>query len=213
LCNVKPENALLPGPTYLLAKRTLDLLVVALTAPIWLPLIGACALALKLSAPRDPIFFRQHRTGKGGGRFSMYKFRTMTADAEEQKKTLAHLNELKWPDFKITCDPRVTRLGRFLRKTSLDELPQVLNVLKGQMTLVGPRPTSFSATRYSRWHTARLDVQPGITGLWQIYGRGTSEFDERLRMDIAYIEHRCLWLDFQILLRTPSAVVGQRGAK
>jgi lipopolysaccharide/colanic/teichoic acid biosynthesis glycosyltransferase len=128
------------------------------------------------------------------------------------KKELAHLNELQWPDFKITNDPRITRVGGFLRKTSLDEAPQLLNVLRGEMSLVGPRPTSFSAQTYKLWHTERLDVQPGITGLWQIIGRGTSEFNDRLRLDIAYIERRCLWLDVQILFRTVTAVLEQRGA-
>jgi lipopolysaccharide/colanic/teichoic acid biosynthesis glycosyltransferase len=136
----------------------------------------------------------------------------MVPNAEDLKRQLTHLNELQWPDFKITNDPRITRIGRFLRKTSLDELPQLFNVLKGEMSLVGPRPTSFSATTYSLWHTERLDVKPGLTGLWQITGRGTIEFDERLRFDIAYIERRCLWLDIQILFRTVTAVLEQRGA-
>jgi lipopolysaccharide/colanic/teichoic acid biosynthesis glycosyltransferase len=142
----------------------------------------------------------------------MYKFRTMVANAEALKKELAHLNELQWPDFKITNDPRITRVGGFLRKASLDELPQLLNVLRGDMSLVGPRPTSFSAQTYKLWHTERLDVQPGLTGLWQIVGRGTSEFNDRLRLDIAYIERRCLWLDVQILVRTVTVVLEQRGA-
>ena len=142
----------------------------------------------------------------------MYKFRTMVPNAEALKQQLMHLNELQWPDFKITNDPRITRIGRFLRKTSLDEVPQIINVLTGEMSLVGPRPTSFSAQTYKLWHTERLDVLPGLTGLWQVLGRASTEFDERLRLDIAYIEKRCLWLDFQILLRTVTAVVGQKGA-
>ena len=128
------------------------------------------------------------------------------------KAQLSHLNELQWPDFKITNDPRITRIGRILRKTSLDELPQLLNVLKGEMSLVGPRPTSFSAETYQLWQTERLDVVPGLTGLWQIVGRGSTEFDERLRLDIAYIERRCLMLDIEILIRTITAVFEQRGA-
>jgi lipopolysaccharide/colanic/teichoic acid biosynthesis glycosyltransferase len=190
----------------------MDLLLVILAAPLALPLLGLCALMIKLESPRDPVLFAQVRTGKGGRPFRMYKFRTMVVNAEELKKELAHLNELQWPDFKITNDPRITRVGGFLRKTSLDEAPQVLNVLRGEMSLVGPRPTSFSAQTYKLWHTERLDVQPGITGLWQIVGRGTSEFNDRLRLDIAYIERRCLWLDVQILFRTVTAVLGQRGA-
>jgi lipopolysaccharide/colanic/teichoic acid biosynthesis glycosyltransferase len=190
----------------------MDLLFVILAAPLALPLLGLCALMIKLESPRDPVLFAQVRTGKGGRLFRMYKFRTMVVNAEELKKELAHLNELQWPDFKITNDPRITRVGGFLRKTSLDEAPQILNVLRGEMSLVGPRPTSFSAKTYKLWHTERLDVQPGITGLWQIIGRGTSEFNDRLRLDIAYIERRCLWLDVQILFRTVTAVLEQRGA-
>ena len=169
------------------------------------------ALAIWIDDP-GPIFFVQMRTGKGGRRFPMYKFRTMVKDAEEKKKELAHLNELTWPDFKITNDPRITRVGRILRKTSLDELPQVFNVLKGDMSLVGPRPTSFDSSTYSLWHTERLEVLPGITGLWQVSGRSSLDFDERLRLDIEYIERRSLWLDIQILFRTVAAVFTQRGA-
>lgn len=143
----------------------------------------------------------------------MYKFRSMVPNAEELKKELAHLNELKWPDFKITNDPRVTRIGNILRKTSLDELPQLINVFKGEMSLVGPRPTSFAPDTYDLWQTVRLDVVPGLTGLWQIIGRAETEFYERLRLDIMYIKHRTLWLDIQILFRTVLAVIAQRGAK
>jgi lipopolysaccharide/colanic/teichoic acid biosynthesis glycosyltransferase len=141
----------------------------------------------------------------------MYKFRTMVPDAEALKARYMHLNELQWPDFKITNDPRVTPIGRFLRKTSLDELPQMLNVLKGDMSLVGPRPTSFSPDTYRLWHTERLDVQPGVTGLWQIVGRGETEFDDRLRLDIIYIEKRCLTLDAMILVKTVSSVLLRKG--
>ncbi|RME90543.1 MAG: sugar transferase [Anaerolineae bacterium] len=152
------------------------------------------------------------RTGKGGRRFPMYKFRTMVPNAEELKAKYAHLNELQWPDFKITNDPRVTRVGRFLRKTSLDELPQLINILRGEMSLVGPRPTSFGPETYKLWHTERLDVLPGLTGLWQVCGRAQLEFDERLRLDIAYMERASLWLDINILCRTVLAVFEQRGA-
>jgi lipopolysaccharide/colanic/teichoic acid biosynthesis glycosyltransferase len=156
--------------------------------------------------------FFQMRTGKGGRPFKMFKFRSMVKNAEAMKKQLMHLNELQWPDFKITNDPRITRVGRILRKTSLDELPQIFNVLRGEMSLVGPRPTSFSASTYALWQTERLDVVPGITGLWQVYGRASTEFDDRLRLDIAYIEHRCIWLDIQIMFRTVGAVLHARGA-
>jgi lipopolysaccharide/colanic/teichoic acid biosynthesis glycosyltransferase len=206
------RQRLLRGRSYHAAKRVMDLSIVCISLPLVLPLFLLCALAIKIESPRDPVFFYQQRTGRGGRRFRMFKFRTMVRNAEELKQQLATLNERQWPDFKITNDPRITRTGRILRKTSLDELPQLFNVVRGEMSLVGPRPTSFSAKTYSLWHTQRLDVLPGVTGLWQIVGRGDTEFNDRLRLDIAYIERRCLWLDFQILLRTFPAVLQSRGA-
>ena len=200
------------GRAYHVAKRAMDLTLVIATAPLWAPLLLACAAAVKLSGWNAPVVFRQPRTGRGGRRFLMLKFRTMVENAEELKKELAHLNELQWPDFKITRDPRVTRVGRFLRNTSLDELPQLVNVLRGEMSLVGPRPTSFDASTYRLWQSERLDVVPGLTGLWQILGRASTEFDERLRMDIAYLDRRCLWLDVQILVRTFTSVLARKGA-
>ncbi len=210
LYSIQPRSGS-PGKTYQLCKRGLDLLLVTLSLPLWLPLLGLCALLIKLESPFDPIFFFQQRTGKGGHRFDMLKFRTMVVNAAELKKQLMHLNELQYPDFKISNDPRITFVGKLLRKTSLDELPQIINVIRGEMTLVGPRPTSFSADTYQLWQTERLDVTPGITGLWQIMGRGSTEFDTRLRLDIAYMERRSMWLDIQILIRTFVTVVTQRG--
>lgn len=209
----EPGKRLLSGQAYLIAKRAMDLFLVLVTAPFWILAIVFVAILIKLEEPHGDIFFLQTRTGKGGRRFKMIKFRTMVMNAEELKSELTDLNELEWPDFKITDDPRVTKMGRFLRKTSLDELPQMINVLRGEMSLVGPRPTSFSAQTYALWQTERLDVIPGITGLWQLLGRGEAEFDQRLRMDIAYIERRSLRLDFEIILRTLLAVIQQRGAK
>jgi len=207
-----PQKRLLTGKTYLMAKRAMDLILVLITLPLWLPLNAAIALIIWLTSPGAPVVFKQLRTGKGGRRFNMYKFRTMVPNAEELKSQYAYLNELQWPDFKITNDPRITSVGRFLRRTSLDEMPQLFNVLIGDMSLVGPRPTSFGAETYKLWHTERLDVPPGLTGLWQIVGRAQVEFDDRLRLDIAYIEHRCLWLDINILMRTALAVFSQKGA-
>ena len=196
---------------YQIAKRIFDVFVCLSSLPIILPIVLLVALAIWIDDP-GPILFRQMRTGKGGRRFAMYKFRTMVTNAEELKQTYAHLNELTWPDFKISNDPRVTRVGRVLRKTSLDELPQVLNVLKGDMSLVGPRPTSFDVTTYSLWHTERLEVLPGITGLWQVSGRSDIDFNERLRLDVEYIERQSFVLDIQILFRTVFALFSQRGA-
>ena len=207
-----PQKRILTGAAYFLAKRVLDFFLVVITLPFWLPLNGIIALIIRLTSPGAPVLFTQLRTGKGGRRFQMYKFRTMLPNAEELKAEYAHLNELQWPDFKITNDPRITPVGRFLRKTSLDELPQLFNVLRGDMSLVGPRPTSFGPETYKLWHTHRLDVIPGLTGLWQIIGRAQLEFDDRLRLDIAYIERASIWLDINILARTVLAVFESRGA-
>jgi lipopolysaccharide/colanic/teichoic acid biosynthesis glycosyltransferase len=203
---------LLRGEAYHFTKKIMDLGIIFLTVPLWVPVMAICALLVKLEDLKSPAVYVQERTGKGGRRFRMYKFRTMVRDADRLKEQLSHLNELQWPDFKISSDPRITPQGKFLRKTSLDELPQIFNVLKGEMSLVGPRPTSFGPNTYALWQTKRLDVLPGITGLWQIEGRAKTEFDERLRLDIAYIERRCLRLDFTILLRTAWSVVQQEGA-
>jgi lipopolysaccharide/colanic/teichoic acid biosynthesis glycosyltransferase len=191
-------------------KRAMDLVLCMLGLPILLPVLGLVALAVRLDSP-GPIVFRQQRTGRDGQRFWMYKFRTMVRDAEELKASLAHLNILPPPDFKIPNDPRITRVGRFLRKTSLDELPQVFNVLRGEMSVVGPRPTSFAPSTYSLWHTTRLEVRPGITGLWQITGRNETTFDERLRLDIAYVRGMSLREDLRIILRTVLSVVHRDG--
>lgn len=195
---------------YLMTKRLLDILFVVLSTPIWLSLISIISLLIKLESPRDSIFFLQERTGRNGQRFRIYKFRTMVPNAEALKYELMHLNELQWPDFKIKNDPRITRVGKILRKTSLDELPQIFNLLFGQMTLVGPRPTSFRPETYRLWQTERLDAMPGITGLWQIQGRNTTEFDERSQLDIAYIQRACLRLDVEILLRTFRVLLARR---
>jgi len=206
----RSTRVLSPG-AYVIVKRLMDLVLCLLALPIVLPMIAVCALAVRLDTPGAPLFSQQ-RTGRNGRRFRMYKLRTMVHNAEELKEKYAHLNELTWPDFMITNDPRVTRVGRFLRRSSLDELPQIINVLRGDMSLVGPRPTSFSAETYSLWHTARLEVQPGLTGLWQVSGRKSIDFDDRLRLDIAYIRNRSLWLDVVLLGRTVGAVFEGRGA-
>jgi lipopolysaccharide/colanic/teichoic acid biosynthesis glycosyltransferase len=192
-------------------KRAIDLAICLMVVPCVVPVILLSALAIKIDSP-GPALMVQQRTGKGGRRFGMFKLRTMVRNAHELKAQYMHLNEHTYPDFKITNDPRVTRVGRILRKLSFDELPQIFNVIRGDMTLVGPRPTSFEASTYQLWHTARLEVRPGLTGLWQIGGRADVDFDERLRLDVAYISNRCLWLDVQILARTFSAVVSGRGA-
>jgi lipopolysaccharide/colanic/teichoic acid biosynthesis glycosyltransferase len=196
---------------YLVAKRGFDLAVCIWLLPVVAILMLVLALIIRLDSPGS-ILIAQERTGRDGRRFRMYKFRTMVRNAEELKAGLAHLNVLPPPDFKIPKDPRITRVGMILRQTSLDELPQLFNVLRGDMSLVGPRPTSFEPTTYSLWHTRRLEVTPGITGLWQLKGRNLTTFDERLRLDIEYIEHRSFWLDLKILLQTVPAVFRRSGA-
>jgi len=198
-------------PGYERAKRSFDLVVCLVLLPVALVLIALCSLAVLVCDGR-PIFFCQDRTGRGGRRFRMYKFRTMVANAVELKAELAALNHLSGPDFKIENDPRITKLGAILRKTSLDEVPQLLNVLRGEMSLVGPRPTSFEASTYDLWHTERLELMPGITGLWQVSGRSDVDFDDRVRLDIEYLERRGFWFDLWILLRTVAALAQQRGA-
>ena len=169
------------------------------------------ALLIRLES-KGAALFTQTRVGVAEKPFKIYKFRTMVPNAEELKKDYEHLNELKWPDFKIQDDPRVTKVGKMLRKFSFDELPQLMNVVKGDMSLVGPRPISVPPENFNLWHTKRLEVIPGITGIWQLEGRASSYFDTRMRLDISYVEKRCLWLDIQILVRTIGSVFRQRGS-
>lgn len=204
---------------YRVFKRVFDLTVVLGTAPLWLPLMALIALLVYLDSGR-PICFKQERTGRGGKRFTMYKFRTMVPNAEELLKELAAKGLAKLDakgklaePLKLERDPRVTRIGRFLRKTSLDELPQLLNVIKGDMSLVGPRPTSWDLGSYTLLQTERLSVRPGITGLWQVYGRGDTDFGSWVQWDMLYIEKMSLTLDVKILIRTVAQVLKRRGAR
>lgn len=194
-------------------KRALDLASASLLLVLVAPLLLLLAVAIKLDS-RGPVFFRQWRTGHNGKRFRMYKFRTMRKDADKLKESLRALNA-HGPDsidFKIKDDPRVTRVGRILRRTSLDELPNLLSVLRGDMSIVGPRPTSFDVDSYADWHLARLAVPSGITGLWQISGRADLDFDDRVTLDCRYIREQSLWLDLKILALTPFRVFSGRGA-
>lgn len=192
-------------------KRAFDLMLALVLLPFVVPALAICALAVFVESP-GAVMFTQQRTGLHGHRFRMFKFRTMVANAEELKASLQHLNILPAPDFKIIDDPRITRVGRFLRKSSLDELPQIINVLLGDMSFVGPRPTSFAASTYDVWHTERLEVTPGITGLWQVHGRNWMTFDERLRLDIEYVRTISLGLDLKIIARTVISAMSTPGA-
>lgn len=198
----------------MVAKRSIDFVGSLLGLIVLSPVFALVAIAIKLDSP-GPVFFRQERVGYAGNVFRVFKFRTMTADADEQKASLSHLNQSGDPRlFKIKADPRVTRLGRFLRKWSVDELPQLVNVLSGEMSLVGPRPF-FEADlkEYLDHHFARLGAKPGITGLWQVTGRSSvTDFEEVVRLDREYIERWSVPLDLWILLMTVPAVLRGRGA-
>lgn len=195
---------------YRTLKRIAEVMLVLLTLPIAGLIIMLCAAAIRLETP-GPAFFRQMRTGRNGRRFIMYKLRTMVLGADSMKRQLSERNAIGGPDFKVFDDPRVTRVGRALRRTSLDELPQLWNILRGDMSIIGPRPTSFGAETYDLWHTRRLDAKPGLTGMWQVEGRNSTSFDERLRLDIYYLEHESLWLDLKIITRTVGAVLDRSG--
>jgi exopolysaccharide biosynthesis polyprenyl glycosylphosphotransferase len=182
---------------------------------IVIPVIPLIALAIKLTSP-GPVFFRQQRSGLNGSPFTLYKFRTMVTNAEQFKQELEAMNEMSGPVFKVTNDPRVTPIGRFLRKYSLDELPQLFNVLRTEMSLVGPRPLPVDEVKRfeNLAHRRRLSVKPGLTCIWQISGRNQiSDFKEWVRLDLEYIDNWSLWLDLKILIRTIPAVLIGTGAK
>ncbi len=199
----------------LLAKRVIDVVGAFCALTIMAPVFAAIAIGIKLTSP-GPVLFRQQRGGLHGRPFSMFKFRSMVADAEARKSELDERNEMQGPVFKVDDDPRVTPLGRWLRRTSLDELPQFWNVLRGDMSLVGPRPLPlYEVEKFaSRSQRRRLSVPPGITCLWQISGRNhITSFDEWVRLDLAYIDDWSLWLDIKILVRTIPVVLLGLGAK
>ena len=193
-------------------KRALDVIGASAVLIAALPVMLAVAVAIKFSS-RGPILFAQKRGGLGGKPFDLYKFRSMSVDAEARKAELMKFNERSGPVFKMTHDPRVTAIGRFIRKTSLDELPQLFNVLKGDMSLVGPRPLPKSEEKgYDHWHWRRLDVKPGLTCIWQVTCRHDKDFDRWVRLDLEYIENYSLLLDLKLLIQTIPAVLAQRGA-
>jgi len=193
-------------------KRVFDLVVGALICVVALPLIGIVALVIKLDS-RGPVFYRQERMGRGGASFRIYKFRSMTDGAEKLREELAEQNEYSGPMFKIREDPRVTRVGHWLRRWSLDEVPQILNVMQGDMSLVGPRPLLVSeAAQCEGWTQRRRDITPGITGLWQVTGRNDIPFDEMVKLDYMYVTGWSLTWDVKLLLQTLSAVLAKRGA-
>jgi exopolysaccharide biosynthesis polyprenyl glycosylphosphotransferase len=192
-------------------KRAMDLVGAGVGLAVLAPLFATIAAAIKLSS-RGPVFFVQDRIGRGTRPFGIYKFRTMFQGADALKEELAHLNEVDHPMFKISEDPRVTRVGRLLRRTSIDELPQLINVLKGEMSLVGPRPLVPSEDDYViGYHRERLDLTPGLTGTWQVLGRSTIPFHEMVKLDYLYVAEWSLWNDVKLLVRTAPLVVQARG--
>lgn len=193
-------------------KRAFDIGLILLSSPVSVPLSLVLALLIRLDS-KGPILFRQTRVGKNGKHFTCFKFRTMVPDAEARKAELLALNEADGPLFKIREDPRITRVGRFLRKSSLDELPQLLNVLRGEMSLVGPRPgLPDEVARYEPWQLRRLEVTPGLTGLWQVMGRSNMTFDEMVSLDIYYAKYWSVDVDMRILWMTIPAVMMSKGA-
>ncbi|PAC34392.1 sugar transferase [Caldifermentibacillus hisashii] len=198
---------------YLIPKRIIDICgaIIGLVCLSWLFLI--VAILIKLEDPKGPVIFKQIRIGKDGKEFYMYKFRSMVTDAEELLDSLLHFNEISGAMFKMKEDPRVTKIGKFIRKTSIDELPQLWNVLKGEMSLVGPRPPlPREVEQYSEYDKQRLLVTPGCTGLWQVSGRNQLNFKQMVVLDIYYIEHRSLQLDLKIILKTLLVIINSKGA-
>jgi exopolysaccharide biosynthesis polyprenyl glycosylphosphotransferase len=197
----------------MVCKRMLDICVSALSLIILAPVFAIVAFLVKLDS-RGPVFFYQDRVGLNKRRFRMYKFRTMAGDAEKKQLELECLNEADGPVFKIRNDPRVTRLGKYLRKASVDELPQLWNVLMGDMSLVGPRPLPLRDYRAFDQDSARrrFSVRPGMTCLWQVNGRSSVSFKEWMELDLHYIDHWSLWLDVKLLARTIPAVLKGAGA-
>jgi exopolysaccharide biosynthesis polyprenyl glycosylphosphotransferase len=196
----------------LVIKRMMDILVTLLVAPFVLVVWAIVMIAIKLDSP-GPVLFAQTRVGTNGKHFKVYKFRTMVVDAEQKKAELAQHNEADGPIFKIRNDPRLTRVGRFLRRTSLDEIPQLWNIVIGQMSWVGPRPaTPDEVAKYEPWHLRRLAAKPGLTGLWQVSGRSDTTFEEMVRLDIYYVEHWSLLMDLRIVAQTIPTVLSGRGA-
>jgi exopolysaccharide biosynthesis polyprenyl glycosylphosphotransferase len=201
-----------PPRSTMAMKRTMDLAISGLLLALLSPVLLLVSIAIVIDS-RGPVFFRQQRAGKDGKPFRMLKFRTMVADAEERLSELVDLEQLDEPVFKIQNDPRITRAGRFLRRTSLDEVPQFINVLKGEMSLVGPRPEEEAVVAlYDERQRARLAIKPGLTGPMQVYGRGDLTFEERLAMERDYLDNISVTGDLAILLRTPSAIVRGDGA-
>ena len=201
------------GPIYLFFKRAMDIIGSLCGIILLSPLLIIVALAIKIEDPKGSIFFSQQRCGKDNKLFPMYKFRSMVSNAEELLEELMEHNEMDGPVFKIKDDPRITRVGKFIRKTSIDELPQLFNIFMGHMSIVGPRPAiPHEVAEYSHYHKQRLLVKPGLTCIWQVSGRNSIGFDEWMEMDLEYIEKRNLWMDIKLIFKTVGVLFGDENA-
>lgn len=197
---------------YEFIKRLIDVLGSFTGLLILSPLFIVIALIIKFTS-KGSVFFSQKRVGKNGKTFDMYKFRSMVVNAEELKEKLAAHNEMSGPMFKMKDDPRVTKIGKFIRKTSIDELPQLWNVLKGDMSLVGPRPSlPKEVAQFESWMYKRLEVKPGLTCYWQVSGRNNIDFEDWMKLDIRYVEERNLWIDIMLIFKTVFVLFGDKNA-
>jgi lipopolysaccharide/colanic/teichoic acid biosynthesis glycosyltransferase len=198
---------------YSFIKRTIDITGSLVGLFLLSPLFVVIAILIKWEDPKGAVFFYQTRIGKDEKPFRMYKFRSMLTGAEDKLKELLDKNEISGAMFKMKDDPRITKIGKLIRKTSIDELPQLLNVLRGEMSLVGPRPPlSREVAEYTEYDKRRLSVTPGCTGLWQVSGRNNLCFKQMVELDLAYIEKRCIWFDIKIMFRTVKALTGSQDA-
>lgn len=212
MINTMNGNSKAKSKAYLIAKRITDVLFSGIGLIILSPVFVIVAIAIKLDS-KGPIFFKQDRVGKDEELFSMYKFRSMVVNAEELKKALENQNEMSGPMFKMKKDPRITRVGRFIRKTSIDELPQLVNVIKGDMSLVGPRPSlPKEVEQFEPWMKERLTVQPGITCFWQVMGRNSIPFEEWMKLDVKYVRERNYFLDIKLIFKTFFVLFGDKNA-
>ncbi|WP_340081613.1 exopolysaccharide biosynthesis polyprenyl glycosylphosphotransferase [Terribacillus sp. FSL K6-0262] len=199
--------------TYLITKRLLDIILSIVGIVLLLPLCIIIAIIIKIEDSKGAILFKQIRIGQNGKKFYMYKFRSMVSNAENMLEDLLDKNEASGPLFKIKEDPRITRIGKFIRKTSIDELPQLLNVLKGDMSLVGPRPAlEREVKQYNSNHIQRLKVKPGLTCYWQVKGRSNLGFEEQVELDLQYINNRNLLLDIKLIFQTLFVLFGSKNA-
>lgn len=193
-------------------KRLIDIICSFVGILVLSPLFIIIAIIIKFTS-KGPVFFSQKRVGRNGKEFDMYKFRSMVVNAEELKEKLAAQNEMSGPMFKMKDDPRVTKVGKFIRKTSLDELPQLWNVLKGDMSLVGPRPSlPKEVAQFDEWMYKRLDVKPGLTCYWQVSGRNNIDFEDWMKLDVKYVEEKNLWIDIKLICKTVFVLFGDKNA-